>query len=275
MKFGKCSTCGFTTALLDFKNPEDYMCPNDGTPLSTTTTEPLIAIRDNTLKHLRLSGATLDVPLDLKVLYDYGGIYIDMPMIPSLDECIKPVDGSASILFTGSGYAYLRFETGITSGSRASLEYKNCLTKSFIITNYDRVIRWKAKAYHQHITNVEELIGFGDVLLDIGVPDLDLTMKGCRFKTINDAVYGSVGNGSGETTLSLGTIAIEHHIYEIIFKPGEEVRFYIDGGDRGAITSGLPSGEDGDITPLAVSIINTAAEDKRLSIANFRYLQEV
>ena len=274
MKFGKCSTCGFTTALLDFKNPEDYMCPNDGTPFSTTTTEPLIAIRDNTLKHLRLSGAMLDVPLDLKVLYDYGGIYIDGPMIPSLDECIKPVSGSASVSFNIIGNGYLSLTTGITNGSRASIEYNNYLYKYFIPTNYDKVIRWKAGAYLDYITNVEQIIGFGSILWDYTTPSPDPTLKGCRFKIINDAVYGSVGNDTAETTLSLGTTLADHHIFEIIFKPAEEARFYIDGGDRGAITSGLPSGEVVLLIPLAASVTNTAAEDKSLRIKSFRYLQE-
>ena len=58
------------------------------------------------------------------------------------------------------------------------------------------------------------------------------------------AVYGSVGNGSTETTLDLGYNLSTNSYYNIIIKfiAGTSVEFFINGDSKGTITTNLPTG---------------------------------
>jgi hypothetical protein len=64
------------------------------------------------------------------------------------------------------------------------------------------------------------------------------------FKAVGNNLYGTVGNGSTEATLLLETLPEGGGFrwLECVLIPGEECRFYVDGVDKGAITTNLPTG---------------------------------
>jgi len=95
------------------------------------------------------------------------------------------------------------------------------------------------------------------------------------FKVVNGSLYGTVANGSAESTLLLATLGTdEQHELKVVFTPGVEARFYIDGVDKGAITTNLPSGTTYAHVAFRASVYNTAAEYKYLFVSQVKFVQE-
>ena len=87
--------------------------------------------------------------------------------------------------------------------------------------------------------------------------------KHVGFKVVNGSLYGTVADGTLESTLSLGTIgSSEVHELKVVFTPSVEARFYVDGEDKGAITTHLPSGTVYANQIFYASVYNTAASNK-------------
>ena len=95
------------------------------------------------------------------------------------------------------------------------------------------------------------------------------------FKMIDAALYGTVGNGSAESVLLLETISSSgYRTLDCDFIPGDECRFYLDGVDKGAIETNLPSGTIGADEILHASVANTEDANKNFLLAVIRCLQE-
>jgi len=95
------------------------------------------------------------------------------------------------------------------------------------------------------------------------------------FKFINDVLYGTVADGTTESTLTIETLtAAAYRRLEVIFTPASEARFYVDGVDKGAITTNLPGGITDAGKMLFASVYNTEAVLKRIWIYESRTLQE-
>jgi hypothetical protein len=75
-------------------------------------------------------------------------------------------------------------------------------------------------------------------------PGDPVTTNHIGFRVLNGAVYGSVGNISGQTTVDLNVSLSGSTIYtlEAVFTAGTKTEFYIDGVYKGQITTGLPTG---------------------------------
>lgn len=94
------------------------------------------------------------------------------------------------------------------------------------------------------------------------------------FKIINNELYGTVANGAGESTLLLATIPIEYEAkLEAVLTPGAECRFYVNGEDKGALTTHLPSGGMDAAEIFHAKISNTQDEYKWLDIFEVRVIQ--
>ena len=96
------------------------------------------------------------------------------------------------------------------------------------------------------------------------------------FKMDDRSLYATVGNGSAESTLLVqsGVPDRTELKLEAILTPGVECRFYVDGVDKGAITTNLPTGT-GDVGYLfAASVYNLEASRKRLNLYHLRALVE-
>jgi len=102
----------------------------------------------------------------------------------------------------------------------------------------------------------------------------DDTLPHIGFKVVNNELYGTVSDGAEESTLLLATIPSPFEAkLEAILTPGSECRFYINGEDKGAITTHLPKGEIWAYKIFNAKITNTEAEVKSLDIYEVRVIQ--
>ena len=95
------------------------------------------------------------------------------------------------------------------------------------------------------------------------------------FKLIDNVLYGTVADGTNESTLNIETItSTAYRRLEVVFTPASEARFYANGVDKGAITTNLPSGTTEAGRMLHASVHNTEAVYKRIFIYESRTFQE-
>lgn len=102
------------------------------------------------------------------------------------------------------------------------------------------------------------------------------TEKHLGFRIEEDTVYGTVADGTTESTVNLRAIAPNtKYVFKLVFKPGVECRFFIDGVDKGAIITNLPSGVPyGYILTAGVANPDVAA-NKQLNIRIWDFLQKL
>jgi len=95
------------------------------------------------------------------------------------------------------------------------------------------------------------------------------------FKVIDADLYATVGNGTAESTLFIETLtAAVYRRLECVFDPAiPECRFYVDGVDKGALTTNLPTGIPASMIMLYGSAYNTEAANKCLYVFESRTLQ--
>jgi len=95
------------------------------------------------------------------------------------------------------------------------------------------------------------------------------------FKLINGTLYGTVADGTTEATLEIETLtAVAYKRLECILTSGTECRFYVDGVDKGAITTNLPTGTSYSECMLRSAIHNTEAAIKYFYLYEARTFQE-
>lgn len=92
----------------------------------------------------------------------------------------------------------------------------------------------------------------------------------------NAAIYGTCANGTTQTTTTLSTNAVAgtRYTFEVVFTPGVDVKYYLDGVLKGTATTNLPSGSDFPFVLFDGKIICTAAADKQMIINYFDIWQE-
>jgi hypothetical protein len=178
------------------------------------------------------------------------------------------IQGSGSI---GWQSYCVQLKTGTSGGSLAWIRK---MFMGFSPGAYD----WSKKRYlgiagtFYAYTNQYVHLVTGDIK-NIGGPANGLHHVG--FKLIDGDLYGTVGNGTAESTLLLETLAgAVFRRLECVFTPGVECRFYVNGVDKGAITTNLPSGDSGSYYALYASVYNTADENKQVDIVEWRVLRE-
>jgi len=176
---------------------------------------------------------------------------------------------------SGSGYInwnsyYVTLGTGTTANSLARI-YKDTHTFYFGLRN------WGKKRYFgvsvQLNTDANQI-----VYLTMGRSSETTptnTKNHMGFKIIDNEVYGTVGNGTSESTLLLTTFSGTFSgVLECILTPGQECRFYINRTDMGAITTNLPTGTDYSSLFFEATIYNTDAVDKTIQIFIVKALNE-
>jgi len=192
-------------------------------------------------------------------LYTTPGIFW-WSMFDSVDGYTPTVTGSASI---SAGAGGVSMATGTTSGSTG---YFSKTPGALLATaTWAKVRRLKTKVYFGQVTNQDFWVVSGD----IG------TLRHVGFKVVNATLYGTVADGTTEATLSIETLTgTPTRMLEVVFTPGVEARFYVDGVDKGTITTNLPSGTAIAEYLFKVQFDNTAAENKIFSISEAMVLQE-
>ena len=184
------------------------------------------------------------------------------------DSLSSYVGGSGVVTWA---YSYVRLNTGTTSSSYAHIRK---------VVAYPLKYSWEAKRYFRAV--VQFYWANTNAYLWIVSGYLDYNASGAiyqhiGFKMINGLLYGTVADGSAESTLLLEDLSANSRAYRFLtyeYTPGVEARFYVDGVDKGAITTNLPSGSAYANYLFQASVYNTAAEAKLLYIYEARVFQE-
>jgi hypothetical protein len=210
-----------------------------------------------------LTGKELDRNEVLKAVQNFKGLFwFNINWLPA---------GMLRVATTGSGTIEwysdsVRVNTGTTSGSYAYiLKYVGGGVYSWDKMRYFgvRVDLDTYSAQYVHIVS--------------GVSSVNAAENASQhigFKLINANLYGTVGNGATEQTLLLETLTswVRRRL-ECVLIPGVECRFYVDGVDKGAITSSLPSYVTNAHYLFWASAYNTEAANKYFDVFEAKILQ--
>lgn len=224
-----------------------------------------VAVADKVLKRGATAWEAGDVPAGLTPWEDY---FYWLFLIDSLDGIYQITTGSASITYGTTGDLLL-MNTGTTKNSVAKLEKWQTYLG-------DILLRWDKK---RKIRTVMSLDSVADVTVFL-CSGYDIittpTREHVGFKIINDSLYGTVADGTTEATLLPQTIDTSVYTLECVFSPSiPECRFFVDGVDKGAITTNLPTTAwTGEYVPMHVAIENTVAADKRLNFPIWEFWQD-
>ena len=189
-------------------------------------------------------------------------------LIDSLDAVRQYTTGTATITYATARHL-LTMNTGTTVNSVARLEKQQDYLG-------DILLRWDKKRKIRTVISVDQITDITVFLCSgyniIATP----TTEHVGFKIINDSLYGTVADGTTEATLLLQTIGTGVYTLECVFDPSiPECRFFVDGVDKGAITTNLPTTAwTGEYILMHVAIENTAPADKRLNFAMWEFWQD-
>lgn len=178
----------------------------------------------------------------------------------SFDNFIVNKTGTGTITYDG---AAVILSTGTTSGSAVEI-FKN-YDYPINEMSWSKVRRIRSKVRIGTNTSQEIHILSGDLY----------NYRHIGFQVVNNLLYGTVADGSTEATLLLETlIGSAIRLLEAVLTPGVECRFYVDGVDKGAITTNLPTGTLNAYNVILLYILNSEAADKTLALSEWVFLQE-
>ena len=177
------------------------------------------------------------------------------------------VSGSGSLDWVTS---LVTSKTGATLDSYALL-YK--ITYGLSLTSYS----WDKKRFFEVFVYLETYSAQNIHIVSGENPNTGAanTRQHIGFKLIDGTLYGTVANGTTESTLQIETLtAAVYRRLECVLTPGTECRFYVNGVDKGAITTNLPTGASDSHYMLRSTIHNTEAADKYFYLYEARTFQE-
>ena len=182
------------------------------------------------------------------------------------DMILNATDGTGSIIWSA---AYVFLDTGTTSGGWAAVAKD--------AEGLTAARSWDKKRFFGLGVFISS---FSDQIFHLVtgyVTDLTAATNTDRhvgFKLIDGDLYGTVGDGTSESVLLLETLTeAVWRTLECVFIPGVECRFYVNGVDKGAITSNLPDGTTDADYMLFATVINTADSAKGFHLYESRTLQ--
>lgn len=188
-----------------------------------------------------------------------------LTLMESLDAFYSSTTGSGSVSIAAG---LLLLQTGATSDSYGWI-MKNPDFPALTFT-WEKNRKFRTKIRFRQITKQEVYAWIGTP----GTPHASLTDEHVGFKVVDDTLYGTVADGTTEKTLNLGTISATDYLLECVFKAGVEARFFVDGVDKGALTTNLPSGISNVEAIMNVEIINTETVNKRIDLSMWEFWQE-
>ena len=198
-------------------------------------------------------------------MYEYPGlIWCNIHWLPA-GLLTEEVSGSGAVEY--KSYMVV-LDTGLTANSKVYVYKAICPT----LTSWDKERRILFKLWIHHDSDQYIHLVSGHIA---DPTTLENTEYHIGFKVDGNILYATVGDGSSESVMNIGTItAGGFYKLEAVFKPGVECRFYVDGVDKGAITTSLPSGS-GPIAmdAFAASIFNLGAASRSISICEVRFMQ--
>lgn len=138
--------------------------------------------------------------------------------------------------------------------------------------SWDKKKYFGVYVYFQTIATQYIHLASGNISTPTGIDD---ARRRIGFKVNGAVLYGVAAKGTGESTLELATLAGSvFRRLECIFIPGVECRFYVDGVDKGALDTNLPSGTLEAECLMVASIYNTEAAAKSFKLFVSRTFQE-
>ena len=151
----------------------------------------------------------------------------------SLDNITSSLTGTAALEFwQGDIYMY----TGSTASSVASAMRRSTLAVPVPSWAKDRKFKTKVEIY----SDTDNVGTVWIVSGDIG------NARHVGFKVVNGVLYGTVANGSAESTVTIETLGAGWYdairILEVVFTSGVKAEFFVDGVSKGTITTNLPTG---------------------------------
>jgi len=255
--------------------------------LLTKSAEDSTKIEDEIYNYIYAHNADPDAHglADMALYAHRSGDVLDHLDASVTTEKIKP----ASI--TPSKMAMLLFSScfesldGYVTEAGVSLDNINGyvqLVTTNVIDNYQQI--YKIVSYVPYAWNWDKdrifetsfyLSSVADVMVWIQTGTINI-QRHVGFKIINNSLYGSVGNGTAETTTLLQTIsaATEYDI-RCVLTAGVKAEFYVDGVLKGTISTGLPSGTLSADIIMGALIYNTAAASKTLRFSYWDVRQAI
>ena len=180
--------------------------------------------------------------IDATGLTGAGGGGISLSSFFPISEPFSSIDGYSQTIQNGGSITLtstsLNLRTSSTASGRASLYKDSGASKAW--TSWD-----KDKVFSVDFSFIYTATVCDYIYIQHGKNG---TNKHIGFKIIDSVLYGTVGNGSAETTVTLETFTTPStqivRILTAVFTAGVKCEFYVDGVLLGTITTNLPSGVD-------------------------------
>ena len=142
--------------------------------------------------------------------------------------------------YGGFGHKTLSASAGVVlydklSGNGSNETYTAASSK-------DIKFKWRMT---QNVSGSGDYLGFGIADATTTFDDIQSsTAAGVRFVNNNGVIYASNGNGSSNTNTNVdtGITDANWNVYEIVFNPGTDAKFYINGTLVATHTTNLPTG---------------------------------
>lgn len=110
------------------------------------------------------------------------------------------------------------------------------------VSSKDVKFKWRMK---QGVNGSGDYLGFGIVDATATLDDVETSVAtGIRFVNNNGVIFASNGNGASNTNTNVdsGITDANYNTYEIVFNPGVDAKFYINGTLVATHTTNLPTG---------------------------------
>jgi hypothetical protein len=196
-------------------------------------------------------------------LYDHGGLYWHT-LFESLDGFLSGTVGTGVVDLDDIS---LGLVTGTTVDSKAYVrKYPNYPVNTL---TWEKNRRFKTKirvaALAGATGDVSWLVtGYVDAYAHIG------------FKIDGTTLYGTVADGTAESTLNIQTVAAgDNLVLEAVLTAGSQVEFFVDGLSKGTLSTNIPSGTAYAAFILYLYVYNdTTAANQGINVSEWRFLQE-
>lgn len=168
-----------------------------------------------------------------------------------INTALDPNDGS----WTYSGGGVVKYGNGIqVDGSNNAVTTNGLVgynqTGTFAIMTWDAASGAPGKVVRLRLQTASfasggtayNAFGFGEASSSINYPDV--SVKKMIFAINNASIFAVTSNGAAETSTNCGAAptSLTPAIYEIIWNPGTDVKFYVNGVLKATHTTNIPTG---------------------------------
>lgn len=183
----------------------------------------------------------------------------EAPIQPSSGSAVPgwTVAGGFSGASGGVGYARL-FDVATTILISNSLPG----TGSTSAYGYNKIIRFKTRVRFEDTSDVK---GFGltTTAANIYGTHTDTTNGGIRFVLNTSTLYAHNANGTATSTdITSGVTVTNWNVYEIVFNPGVDIKYYVNGTLKATHTTNLPT------TGTGLFAIGTSTNGRPINITH-------